>query len=274
MTARIDMYRKTALAVTALAALTFSTISASASAPATGGSHAGVNHRGEDHWGVITRNTIGSPVADLRNGPFGSAGVQGPAARPPYGRGSLGIEVADHSTSLTPPSEKVDFGNEVDFYGDPVLGLKRVGFHVFQTDENIAYGGGGANGAKNMPNIRFEIDPNLAAAPTTHYSTMNWQPDASPVTGEWSPYLDATTTGSWFLTGNAGTVTGCDLAGPCTFQELRTALNDGGAAPTIKTAAVGKGRDYMWIGAVDGLRINQDVYDFEADGVHRLRRGW
>jgi hypothetical protein len=127
-----------------------------------------------DHWGVITRNTIGSPVAALRNGPFGSFGVQGPSARPPYGTGSLGIEVANNSTSLTPPSEKVDFGNEVDFFGDPVLGLTEVGFHVFQTGENVGYGGPG-----NLPNIRFEINPNPTS--TDNYSTLVWVPGQGTV---------------------------------------------------------------------------------------------
>ena len=28
-----------------------------------------------------------------------------------------------------------------------------------------------------------------------------------------------------------------------------------------------KGRDFAWNGAVDGLRINDIVYDFEAGGV-------
>lgn len=32
-----------------------------------------------------------------------------------------------------------------------------------------------------------------------------------------------------------------------------------------------KGRDYMWTGAVDGLRINNSVYDFEPNVV-RARR--
>jgi hypothetical protein len=45
------------------------------------------------------------------------------------------------------------------------------------------------------------------------------------------------------------------------------ALNDGGDAPTILSFAVTKGRDNMWIGAVDGLRLNDRIYDFEADGV-------
>src|ERR1700694_3895283 len=83
------------------------------------------NEEHPDHWGIITRNTIGSPVAALRKGPYGSIGVTGPSSRPPYGIGSLGIETANNSTTLVPPSEKVDFGNEVDFFGDPVLALNR-----------------------------------------------------------------------------------------------------------------------------------------------------
>jgi hypothetical protein len=30
---------------------------------------------------------------------------------------------------------------------------------------------------------------------------------------------------------------------------------------------VGKGRDFSWQGAVDGLTINDTVYDFEESGV-------
>ncbi|MFG3047207.1 hypothetical protein ACGFZR_20040 [Streptomyces sp. NPDC048241] len=159
--------------------------------------------------------------------------------------------MADDSTSLTPPSEKVDFGNEVDFYGDPVLGLTQVGFRVFQTGENVTYGGD-----RNLPNIKFEINPNVAAHPGDTYSTLVWVP--GPVT----------TTGSWFLTGGEAA---CTQAAPCTFAQVKVSLNDGGAAPLIYTAAVGKGRDYLWAGAVDGLRINRNIYDFEADGV-RVRR--
>jgi hypothetical protein len=39
------------------------------------------------------------------------------------------------------------------------------------------------------------------------------------------------------------------------------------SAATIYTVAVGKGRDKAWVGAVDGLRINDKTYDFEANGV-------
>ncbi|MFF7203204.1 hypothetical protein [Streptomyces sp. NPDC008141] len=262
MSTRFGMTRGKALVIAAVAAIVASTLSASMSTAADGNDG---NEPRPDHWGVIARNTIGSPVADLRNGPYGSFGVTGTAARPPYGRGSLGIEVADASTSLSPSSEKVDFGNEVDFFGDPVQGLRRVGFHVFQTGENISYGG-----TENLPNIRFEIDPNLTALPTDNYSTLVWVPDASPVTNGWSPFLDATSTGYWYLTGNE---TACNPAAECTLEELKTSLNDGGQGATIHTAAVGKGRDNMWIGAVDGLRINQTVYDFETSGVKERRAG-
>ena len=166
--------------------------------------------------------SVGSPVAALRNGPYGSADVLDSSGRPPYGKGSLGIEVADRSTSLTSPSERVDFGNEVDFLGDPVLGLNKVGFHVFQTGANINYGG-----TKNMPNIRFEINPNLSARPGDDYSALVWVPDAAPVTNRWSGYIDATTTGYWYLTGGE---TSCN--GPvahCSLALVRASLNDGGA---------------------------------------------
>jgi hypothetical protein len=95
-------------------------------------------------------------------------------------------------------------------------------------------------------------------------------PEANSAANEWSPYIDATSTGKWGLTGAAGTATGCPLSGGlCDFDEVQDALDDGGEAATILTVAVGKGRDFSWQGAVDGLTINQDVYDFEESGVFK-----
>ena len=48
---------------------------------------------------------------------------------------------------------------------------------------------------------------------------------------------------------------------------MKAYLNDGGEPARIITAAVAKGRDYEWPGAVDGLRINDTVFDFEETGV-------
>ncbi|MFG2301122.1 hypothetical protein [Actinacidiphila glaucinigra] len=258
MKARIGLRRGRTLVAVALAAIVTSALAGSVSAVADGHSGDGI---GADHWGVITRNTIGSPVAALRDGPFGSFGVTGSASRPPYGNGSLGIEVADDSTSLAPPSEKVDFGNEVDFYGSRVRDLTALGFHVFQTQENVGYGG-----TRNLPNIRIEINPRLTPADT--YSTMVWLPPAVSPTNQWSGYLNATTTGGWFLSG--GEIPGtCTQSSPCDFTTLRNSLPQA----TVYTVAVGKGRDHNWVGAVDGLRINRYVYDFEADGVRARRVG-
>ncbi|MFE1286345.1 hypothetical protein [Streptomyces sp. NPDC058751] len=83
-----------AIAVTAPATLAASTVPGAVAASAQ------ARVAESEHWGVIARNTIGSPVAALRDGPYGSYQVQGNnASSPPYGKGSLGIQVADRSRS-------------------------------------------------------------------------------------------------------------------------------------------------------------------------------
>jgi hypothetical protein len=201
------------------------------------------------HWGVVDRNTIGSPVADLRAGPF-----SGSTVKPPFGDGSLSLIVGSGT-------EKAAYGNEVDFAGDRVADLTKVGFSVFTTGENAAAGN------PNMPSITFEIDPNLTTTPS-NFSSLVFVPAENSPANQWSGYIDATTTGKWGLTGAAGTATGCPLSGGlCTFAQIKAALDDGGDVATILTAAVGKGRDFAWQGAVDGLTINDDVFDFEESGV-------
>ena len=127
-----------------------------------------LNHSVGAHWGVIDRNTIGSAVADLRAGPYGSFAFTGRSAQPPSGVGSLGIQVSDNATSGSPAAEKVAFGNEVDFLGNPVSGLSDVGFRVFQTSENAAIN------PRNMPNITLEINPRVVGAGS--YTSMVWVP--------------------------------------------------------------------------------------------------
>lgn len=221
-------------------------------------------------WGVIARNTIGSAVAELRGGPFGSFGVTGPQSEPPFGDGSLGIQVSNEALASADKREKATFGNEVDFFGDAVSGLSEVGFHVFQTGENAAPAG--AAGDDNLPNITFEIDPNLdPGTSTSNYSSLVFVPAAQTFLGggSWTGYIDATdpAEGFWYLSGGAGAAVNCEVADACEFDGVQTALADGGDASTIYTAAVGKGRDNAWVGAVDGFRINDVIYDFEPFGV-------
>jgi hypothetical protein len=195
------------------------------------------------NWGVVNRNTIGSPDIFLRSGP----------AIPPKGTGSLGFSVGS-------PAEKAAYGNEKDFAGQPVSGLDQVGFSVYTTGEDAA------KGSPNMPSIAFEIDPNLTATPS-NFSTLVFVPN-NTAPNAWTS-IDATNpaTGFWFLTGAAGTATNCNQTTTCTFAEVKAALAQGTGA-TIVTAQITKGRDFEWQGAVDALRINAKVYDFESSGVN------
>src|SRR5512141_2253686 len=139
------------------------------------------------NWGVINRNTIGSPVGVLRAGPFGSFGV---VDTPPNGVGSLGIEVADGTA-------KVAFGNEVDFFNMNVSALTAVGFNVFTTGENSQTPVVPVTGTLNMPGITFEINPHGAGGTSTTYSSLVFMPAANSTANRWSGYIDATTTGFW-----------------------------------------------------------------------------
>jgi hypothetical protein len=198
------------------------------------------------YWGLVNRNTIGSSTAFLRSGP----------ATPPVGKGALNLTVGNGT-------EKVAYGNEVDsMAGGLVKNLSQVGFYVYTTGENISAGGAAAN----MPSITFEIDPNVAAV-ASDYSSLVFMPDNSPA-NKWSDYIDATKTGHWGLTGGKFAGTKCDINGTrCSFAEVMDYLNDGGDDATILTVGIVKGRDFAWSGAVDGLRINSTIFDFEETGV-------
>jgi hypothetical protein len=176
-------------------------------------------------WGVIDRNTTGGASATLRSGPYETA--FGNHLQPPSGIGSLNIQ--------TPAGTKVDFGNEVDFVGQKVASLTNVSFYVYTTAENQAAANGGVN---NLPVIRLEIDPNDGVSGT--YSTLVFVPaGAASNNGKFTKF-DAATTGYWYLTGAAGTTTGCtrSTATPCSLDTVKLKL----PASTISTVLVGKGQ--------------------------------
>ena len=204
------------------------------------------------NWSIVDRNVDGNGDAYLRSGPtsaFGSTSVA-----PPFGIGSLGIRTGS-------ATDKAAFGDQVDFQGIELSSFTTLGYWAFTTAENISAGGG----AVNLPSLEIEINPNLNATPTS-FSTAGFIPDAGSNNPGWND-IDAITSGQWFLTGAAGTATGCNLTTTCTWSALQTALDDGGNAPTIYTVEFSKGRDFAYSGAVDGLRINNDLFDFEPFGV-------
>ena len=126
----------------------------------------------------------------------------------------------------------------------------------------------GENGPTNNANIKIEIDPNLAtpADGTPDYTTLVWVPGPNPVKNPWSPFIDATSDGYWYYTGNEGTATSCSQAAPhCSLQGVKGTLatnNNGVPAIDLSIASERAGHEFQ--GAVDGLRINDQPYDFES----------
>jgi|1186.fasta_scaffold93310_2 hypothetical protein len=219
----------------------------------TGAQGASGDSSSEGNWGVINRNTIGSPEQELRSGP----------AAPPSGKGSLNFTVQGkgNGTAGDPdftPAEKAAFGNETDFVGDALSGIDQIGFSVFTTGED------NARGNPNMPNINIEVDRNGSAAGAPGFSTLVFSPPNS-ASNQWTD-IDATATTpapgpvGWYYTGSGNT---CNQSNPCTFADAKAEYPDA----TIFTVAVSKGRDFSWQGAIDALRINDRLFDFEEKGV-------
>jgi hypothetical protein len=199
-------------------------------------------------FGVFDRSVFGSPVAQLRSGP----------GDPPRGTGSLGLLVAGGPSYN--PAEKMTYGIAE---SGRLARLDEIGFAVFTTQANSATGGQSAN----MPNLQLEVNPQLTdASGAITFSTLNFNPvNTDP--NAWTT-IDATEpdAGRWNLTGRAGTATGCvtvSATSGCTFDDIKDRLPDA----TIFTLAVNKGRDFEWQGAVDALRVNERVADFEEGGV-------
>jgi hypothetical protein len=190
------------------------------------------------NWGVVSRNVIGSPDIDLRSGP----------AAPPLGKGSLKLLVGDGT-------EKAAYGNEVDFIDAPLASITAASFGVYTTGENRAIS------PANLPSLAFEVDPSgPGSASAPNFSTLVSLPADAPA-NQWSTQDAAAA--QWFYTGAAGTASGCNQTTPCTFAAAKAAFPNA----TLFSVQITKGRDNGWQGAVDALRINGQVFDFEASGV-------
>ncbi|MBA2952433.1 hypothetical protein GON03_20645 [Nocardioides sp. MAH-18] len=188
------------------------------------------------HWSVVDRNVIGNGDSGLRAGPV----------VPPYGVGSLGLRTGS-------ATDKAAFGNELDFRGRPLP--TTVGYSLYTTGENAALA------ADNLPNISLEIDPTGPSTAGLDYASLVYDPTA--VTPNAWTAQDASSAARWWLTGAAGSSTGCTLAHYCTLGEVRSALPQA----TLLTVTISKGRDRAFSGAVDGLRVDDQLFDFEPLGV-------
>lgn len=191
------------------------------------------------NWGVVHRNVMGNGDADL------SSSTQ----TPPLGVGALNLRTGS-------AADKAAFGNEKDFAGNLLSNLTQVGFSVFTTGENNGLG-------NNMPAITLEIDPNTTTN-ASNFSSLVYVPNNGD-SNKWTAFdADADTANHWGLTGSQFAGSQCSLnLTRCTLTEVQALLPDA----TIYSISVGKGRDYMFSGAVDALVINTRTFDFEPFGV-------
>jgi hypothetical protein len=188
------------------------------------------------HWSVVDRNVVGNGDSGLRAGPV----------VPPYGVGSLGLRTGSGT-------DKASFGNELDFQGKALP--RTVGYSLYTTGENAAIA------ADNLPSITLEIDPTGASTTGPNYSSLVYNPTAV-ASNAWTTQ-DASSAARWWLTGAAGTSAGCTQAHYCTLSEVRAALPQA----TLLTVTISNGRDRAFSGAVDGLRVDDQLFDFEPLGV-------
>ena len=209
-------------------------------------------------WSIIDRNVLGGGDSYLRAGP-------GYALPGSLGDGSLGIRTGT-------PDDKSAFGNSTAYAGTPIADLTNLSFSVFTTKENAR----NFTSLANLPNLTFEINPNRTGNPST-YSSLVFIPSALTIEQSDSKWTNINAAdpvaGIWALTGSWNAFTQCrhNTTDACSLAQVKTYLdNDGGTAAVVGlSVAFSKGRDMAWSGAVDKLRINNYLYDFEPFGVVR-----
>ena len=204
--------------------------------------------KADPNWGIIDRNVIGNGDSYLRTGPS----VAGDNGTPPAGDGSLGIRTGS-------AQDATSFGDQVDYAGQKLSDITGVKYQIFTTGEN------NKTYAQNLPNVTFEINPNIAGAT---YSSMVYVPAAQDPgwAGHDAGAATNATGAGWYFTNQATAAqTNCTQASPCTLADAEKGVPDA----TIYTVAVNKGRDYAFSGAVDDLQINNDTFDFEPTGVFK-----
>jgi hypothetical protein len=220
----------------------------------------------QEKWGKVLRNTIGNPSSQFRTGPYGRTGPTPAATQAPLcGTGSLEMLVAGVPPGGTGnDAQKLAFGNETDFAGTPVASITNLKYALFVGMDTLT--------AVSFPAVAMEVSS--PSAPAFGYSQLVYLPNdsvapsapATPALGQWQTWDAATGGSKWYATGGAGPATGCTLATPCSFAALKAALPN---AVVSFSLSFTKGRDDAFNGAVDCLEVNANLYDFEADGVHK-----
>ncbi len=199
-----------------------------------------------EKWGVIGRNTYGSPAVAFRTGPWGEAAAP---SNPPSGVGSLGISV-DGRAPLLADREKMAFGNEFDFAGFALDGINSISYSTYTGMD------AGAAAVTSPPYLAIEVGEGAG------YAALNFVPEPT-LPHVWVEH-NAAVEQRWSLSQNIGAGGACFGGTLCTLDEVKTALPGKQISFSL---GISKGRDQSFQGAVDALEINGEVYDFEPLGV-------
>lgn len=198
-------------------------------------------------WSMIGRNSYGAPSYTFGVGPFGRSDHSQARADvdPPYGIGSLQLAMTD--------SDRFVFGNEKDFAGLELAQISALSYWVYPgLDDDPGVG--------DMPSITIEIDPGL---PIANYSSLQFLPDSAEQ-NTWNE-IDALEGDGWYISNAAvRSEVACENPNRCTWNELLVGLPDAAVGYSL---GIGKPTSGPLVAAVDALRINDRIYDFEPGGV-------
>jgi hypothetical protein len=221
-----------------------------------------------------TNGAAGSNGSNGANGSTGATGAPGtPAptslpnwkqiARNTEGNGTAILQPNGLNISTGTSTDKVEFGDDVDFAGQALPDT--VSASVFITGEDLA------TYSLNAPNVTMEINPGTLAAPqngatgsgTFGYSSLNsvitpattLTPNAINVLGGEDRF---------YLTGGAGTASGCNQTTYCAMAQVKAAFP---AAKISLSAGLNKGKDYAFHGYATSLSIGGTTVYFHHSVV-------
>lgn len=213
-------------------------------------------------WGVVGRNTIGSPAAYFRVGPWGRTSGYAATVPPPFGEGSLGVHV-EGVNGTGSSAEKLSFGDETTFAGLQIRSISTLSYWL--------YAGEDAFTNHSLPTLSIEANPDANGAT---YTTLVYLPDGSAApsapsprtVSAWQKYDTLATGNMWHSTADLDpNTTVCQITNPCKFSDLVAQM--GPNACVSFSLAITKGRDNEFTGAVDAVTVNGTTYDFEPEGV-------
>jgi hypothetical protein len=213
-------------------------------------------------WGVVGRNTIGSPAVYFRVGPWGRTSGYAATVPPPLGDGSLGVHV-EGVNGTGSSAEKLSFGDETTFADLPIRSISTLSYWVYAGEDVFTN--------HSLPTLSIEANPNANGAT---YTTLVYLPDGSAApsapspraVSTWQKYDTFAAGNKWHSTADLDpNTTLCQVSNPCEFADLVAQL--GPNACVSFSLAITKGRDNEFTGAVDAVTVNGTTYDFEPEGV-------